>query len=172
MTILETDRLVLRHQTVDDAEFILGLLNEPSWIEFIGDRGVRTVEAAREYLVTGPIAMYERLGFGFYMVELKETGEPMGICGLVKRDYLDDVDIGFAFMPKYWGAGYAYESAAAVMRYATETLGLTRVVAITTPTNHSSAKLLERLGLRFERMVEVPHDDELVRLFGIDIGHG
>lgn len=172
MKVLETQRLVLRQQTVDDAEFILGLLNEPSWLEFIGDRGVRTIEDAREYILKGPIEMYERLGFGFYLVELKETGDPMGICGLVKRDYLDDVDIGFAFIPKYWGSGYAYESASAVMRYATEVLGLTRIVAITASGNHGSARLLEKLGLRFERMVDLPGDDEPVRLFAIDIGRG
>jgi RimJ/RimL family protein N-acetyltransferase len=167
--VLETDRLVLRWMSTDDAEFMLGLLNEPSWLRFIGDRGVRTVDEARDYIVNGPVEMYHRLGFGLYIVELKGQGQAIGICGLVKRDYLDDVDVGFAFLPKYWGAGYAYESAAAVMAYGKEVLNLKRIVGITAGDNHRSAKLLEKLGLRYQRMVRYPDEDREVRLFAIDI---
>jgi RimJ/RimL family protein N-acetyltransferase len=156
----------------DDAEFILRLLNEPSWLRFIGDRGVRTLQDARDYILTGPVEMYARLGFGLYLVELKEGGSPIGICGLIKRDFLDDVDIGFAFLPEYWGQGYAYESASAVMAYGQRVLGLKRIVAITASDNHSSARLLEKLGLRFEGLVRYPDDGLNIRLFAIDLNQG
>ena len=112
MKVLETDRLILRWLSTDDAEFILELLNEPSFLQYIGDKGVRTLEDARNYILNGPVDMYARLGFGLYLTELKERGVPLGICGLLKRDGLEDVDIGFAFLPRFWAKGYAYESAA------------------------------------------------------------
>lgn len=169
MKVLETERLVVRQLSSGDAEFILRLLNEPSWLRFIGDKGVRTVEGARNYILNGPVEMYSRLGFGLYLVELKEESLPIGICGLIKRDSLKDVDIGFAFLPKYWGRGYAYESASAVMAYGRNVLGLKRIVAVTSVDNDSSAKLLEKLGLRFEGMVKLSDDSEEVRLFGTDV---
>lgn len=169
MKVLETNRLVLRWISTDDAEFILELLNEPSWIQFIGDKGVRTLEDARNYILKGPLEMYARLGFGLYLVELKEEGIPIGISGLIKRDALEDVDIGFAFLPRFWAKGYAYESASAVMEYGKDVIGLNRIVAITSPNNHSSAKLLEKLGLQFERMVKFSNDSQEVRLFAIEI---
>jgi RimJ/RimL family protein N-acetyltransferase len=170
--VLETDRLILRWMSTDDAKFILELLNEPSWLRFIGDRGVRTIEDARDYILRGPVEMYARVGFGLYVVELKEGGLPIGICGLVKRDFLDDVDIGFAFLPKYWRQGYAYESAAAVMAYGQGVLGLRRVVAITASDNHSSTRILEKLGLRFEAMVRYPDDGQEVQLFAVEVEQG
>ena len=110
MVVFETDRLVLRRLTVEDAPFILRLLNEPSFIQHIGDRGVRNVADAQQYILSGPIASYERHGFGLFLVELRETRAPIGICGLLKRDALDDVDVGFAFVPESWSKGYAYEA--------------------------------------------------------------
>ena len=155
MTVLQTGRMTLRRLTPADAPFIRELVNEPSWIRFIGDRGVRTEEDARAYLLKGPIAMYERYGFGLWMCESRESGEALGICGLIKRDTLEDVDIGFAFLPRYWGRGYAHESAAAVLDYGREVLELDRIVAITSPDNTSSIRLLEKLGLRLEKTFEV-----------------
>ena len=114
MTVLETERLVLRRLCSDDAEFILELLNQPSFLRYIGDKGVRNAEDAVQYIQTGPQASYERFGFGLYLVELKETGVSIGMCGLLKRDSLPDVDVGFAFLSDYWLQGYAFESAAAV----------------------------------------------------------
>ena len=166
MNVLETDRLIVRRLSPDDAEFILRLLNEPSWLRFIGDKGVRTIEDARAYILRGPVEMYSRLGFGLYLVAIKGGGPPIGICGLIKRDSLEDVDIGFAFLPEYWGRGYAYEAASAVMAYGGNVLGLKRIVAITSVDNDSSARLLEKLGLRFEGMVKLSNDSEEVRLFG------
>lgn len=168
MKVLETERLVLRRMSPGDADFILGLLNEPSFLRFIGDRGVRTREDARAYILKGPVDMYERLGFGLYIPELKGTGVPIGICGLVKRDFLADVDLGFALLPAFWGQGYAHEAAAAVMEHATGTLGLKRLVAITNPDNQSSIRLLEKLGFRFDRMIRAAADGPEIRLFTWD----
>lgn len=165
MIIVETERLTLRRLTVDDAEFVFALLNEPSWLRFIGDKGVRTLEDARAYIENGPLAMYQRFGFGLYVTERRTDGVSMGMCGLIKRDGLDDVDIGFAFLPAYWGRGYAFEAAAAVMDYGRNVIGLTRIVAITAPDNESSARLLEKLGLRFDRMVRLSADAKEDRLF-------
>lgn len=168
MKILETERLTLRLQTTNDAEFILELFNDPSWLQYIGDRGIRTVEDARAYILNGPIRMYEQFGFCLYLVERKEDQIPIGICGLVKRDSLEDVDIGFAFLPKYWAKGYAYEAASAVMAYGKDTLGINRIVAITSQDNDASAKLLEKIGLKFERLVQLSNDSEELRLFAFN----
>lgn len=168
MQVLETERLVLRYFRTDDAEFIVRLLNEPSFIEHIGDKGVRTVEEAYQYLLTGPMDSYEQFGYGLNMVELKDTGKPIGMCGLVRRENLDDADIGYAFLEKYWSKGYAKESAEAVLEHARNTLGLDRIVAIVTPENHSSIKLLEKVGLTFERMIRISDDDEELEFFVSD----
>jgi RimJ/RimL family protein N-acetyltransferase len=166
MIILETERLILRHMSPDtDAGFVLELLNQPSFLQYIGDKGVRTIDDARHYIINGPVKSYEQNGFGLYTVELKENGAPIGISGLVKRDTLPDADIGFAFLPDYWSQGYAIESAAAVMRYARGTLGLVRVLAITSPNNERSAKLLGKIGLRFERLLKLTDDTPEVKFF-------
>ena len=166
MTVLETERLIVRRLTIDDAEFVLGLLNEPSFLRFIGDKGVRNIADAVQYIQNGPVASYERFGFGQFLVELKESGTPIGMCGLLKRDSLPDVDIGFAFLPQFWSRGYAYEAAAAMMTYGREVLGLRRIVAITNPDNEASGRLLEKIGLRFERLMKLAEDQSEVRLFG------
>jgi RimJ/RimL family protein N-acetyltransferase len=169
MKVLETERLILRRVTVEDSGFILELLNDPSWLRFIGDKGVRTLDAARDYILKSLVAMYERLGFGLYLTELKGEGVPVGICGLIKRDSLEDVDIGFAFLPRFRGKGYAYESASAVIEYGKRIFGLNRMVAITSPDNYGSAKLLEKLGFNFERMVKLSDDSAEVSLFALDV---
>ncbi|MFD2371990.1 GNAT family N-acetyltransferase [Brevibacillus sp. GCM10020057] len=168
MIVLETERLRLRYQTLDDAAFILELVNDPAWLQYIGDRGVRTLEDARAYIANGAIRSYERDGFGFYLVERKEDRTLLGMCGLVRREGLEDVDIGYAFLPAYRGRGYAHEAASAVMQYATQTLGLSRVVAITAQDNHASGRLLEKLGLRFERLIQLPNAPEWLKLFVYD----
>jgi RimJ/RimL family protein N-acetyltransferase len=123
LIVLETERLILRQLTIDDAEFICEQVNDPSWLRYIGDKGVRHLDDARQYILNGPVESYERNGFGLYLVGLKASGTPMGMCGLVKRATLPEPDIGFAFRPDYWSKGYAFESAAAVMSYAKEKLG-------------------------------------------------
>ncbi|HSD83416.1 MAG TPA: GNAT family N-acetyltransferase [Anaerolineae bacterium] len=162
--VLETDRLILRQLSVDDDAFILELVNDPLWLRFIGDRGVHTLEDARNYILKGPVAMYARLGFGLYLVERKSDGVPLGMCGLIKRDALEDVDLGFAFLPEHRAQGYAYESATAVLAYGQSAFGLKRIVAITSPDNDASAKLLGKLGFTFEKMMQLAADDE-VKLF-------
>lgn len=164
--VIETDRLLLRQLSTVDAEFILELVNEPSWLRYIGDKGVRTIADARNYILQGPVASYERFGFGLYLTELKESGTPIGICGLVKRETLQDPDIGFAFLPRFWGKGYAYESASAVLGFAKSTLGLNRILAITAPDNHSSIKVLKKLGFGSEQMVRFSEEDSELKLFG------
>ena len=126
--VLQTQRLTLRHFDLNDAAFIVELLNEPSWLQHIGDKGIKTSSDAERYIQDGPLAMYARLGFGLYLVELTDSGEPLGMCGLIKRDTLQDVDLGFAFLSRFWGNGYAYEAAAAVMSYAATRLRIDRIV--------------------------------------------
>ena len=169
MKILETDRLILRHQTVEDAAFMLELWNDPSWIRNIGDRGVRTMEDARTSILNGAVEMYAKWGYGFYLVELKDGGLPLGICGFAKRDFLEDPDIGYALLPRYWGKGYAYEAASAVMEYGKSVLGFARIVAFTSADNEASGKLLEKLGLQFEQLMPYPGGDEMVRLYSVDV---
>ena len=168
--VCETDRLALRRFTLEDAAFVLELLNEPGWLRFIGDRNVRTLEDARAYLERGSIGHYARRGYGFYRVELKATGEPVGMSGLIKRDALDDVDIGFAQLARHAGRGYAQEAAAEVVRHAREDVGLARLVAITTPDNVRSISLLEKLGMRFERTIRLSDDEAELRLYGMELG--
>lgn len=165
MLTLETERLTLRGLTEDDAPFIVGLLNDPSFIRFIGDRGVRSSDDARTYIVNGPIASYNRFGFGLLLVTLKDPATPIGICGLLKRDTLEDVDVGFAFLPAFCSQGYGFESASAVIEDGWKTFGLARIVAITNPDNLASIRLLEKLGFASERMIRMPGDNEELRLF-------
>lgn len=168
MTVIETDRLILRRLTPDDADFMLDLLNQPSFIQNIGDRDVRTRDEARAYISDGAVASYKRHGFGLYLVVLKETGDSLGICGLVRRHGLDDVDIGFAFLPQFWAKGYAVESAAAVKAYARDVAGLKRLVAITIPGNAHSIRVLEKIGMEFERIVRLSEGGEELRLFSAE----
>src|SRR5215472_11307847 len=141
--------------TLEDSEFIFELVNEPTFIRNIGDKGVRTLDDARNYILTGPIASYAKFGFGLYIVEWREIDAPIGICGLLKRDSLNDVDIGFALLEKFWGKGFAHEAAAAVMDYARDRLGIQRIVAITSPDNDASIRVLNKIGLRFDKMIRM-----------------
>lgn len=166
MTALETARLVLREFTAADAPFVLRLVNEPAFLRYIGDRGVRTLDDARRYIADGPVAGYARYGHGLMRVDRKADGAALGMCGLLKREALPEPDLGFSFLPEYWSQGYALESASAVMRHARETLGLGRILAITTRDNLSSMRLLDKLGFRFERMIAF--GDEELRLFASD----
>ena len=163
--VLRTKRLELRELAPDDDEFILRLLNEQGFLRFIGDKGVRTLADAREYLAKGPLDSYRRYGFGLYLTSLR-GGTPIGMCGLVKRDSLPDVDVGFAFLEHYWAKGYAAESAGAVLAWAGEHLRLPRIIAITAPDNAGSIAVLQKIGLRFERMIKLPGDSQELRLFG------
>ncbi len=159
MTVLETNRLSVRKLTVEDAPFILRLVNEPSWLRFIGDRGVHSLTDAQKYILNGPLASYERFGFGLYLVQLKEGQIPIGMCGLLKRDVLEDVDIGYALLPEFCGKGYAQEAAAAVLALGRSTFGLKCIAAVVAPDNQSSIKLLKKLGFHYAQMVRLSPDD-------------
>jgi RimJ/RimL family protein N-acetyltransferase len=163
--ILETKRLILREVSADDAEFMLDLLNQPSFIKYIGDRNVHTVDESKEFIETRYVKSYRDNGFGLYAVELKDLGTVIGICGFVKRDTLPEPDIGFAFLPQFCGQGFAVEAAEGSMKYGEETLGFTKVLAITTQDNESSGKLLLKTGFKFVESVKMPHDDEELKLF-------
>jgi [ribosomal protein S5]-alanine N-acetyltransferase len=165
MHVLETERLTLRRLTTDDAPFILELLNDPAFLRFIGDKGVRTLEDARQYILQGPMLSYETLGFGLYLVTLKSASIPIGICGLIKRDVLEDVDIGFAFLPDYRASGYGFEAALAVRDYGMKVLGLKRILAITNPDNAGSIRVLEKIGLKFDRMIRLTPESPEIRLY-------
>jgi RimJ/RimL family protein N-acetyltransferase len=165
MTVLKTERLFLRQLSIQDAKFILTLLNEPSFLRYIGDKKVRDLNDAQQYILNGPIASYKLNGFGLYLVELKESRIPIGMCGLIKREELPDVDIGFAFLPAYWNRGFASEAATAVMKHAEQTVKLKRIVAITNPDNDASIKLLQRMGFTFESVITLAKDRERVKLF-------
>src|ERR1051325_2218143 len=165
MTVLETERLFLRRFMMDDAQFILTLVNEPSFLRYIGDKKVRNLEDARQYMLNGPVASYERNGFGLYLLELRDSLTPIGMCGVVKREELPDPDIGFALLPDFWSKGFAFEAAAAVLQDARDRLKLQRILAITSLDNDASIKLLERLGFKFERVTRLAPDREEIKLF-------
>ncbi|MGV3539496.1 MAG: GNAT family N-acetyltransferase [Rufibacter sp.] len=164
--LLQTDRLTICELTLADAAFIWELMNDPSWIRYIGDRGIKTVEDARNFIQNGPMSSHAQVGYGFYLVKLTEAEVPIGICGLVKRDLLEDIDIGYAFLPAYTGKGYALEAASAVLEYAMTTLNFSKVLAITTQDNDRSIQLLQKLGLTFKRTVKFPTEKEPLNLYG------
>lgn len=165
MHIFETKRLFLDKLTLQDAPFILELLNDPAWIRYIGDKNVKTLKAAKEYIKNGPQKSYAQLGFGLYAVKLKRSGRAIGMCGLLQRDTLEHADIGFAFLPGYTGKGYAFESSEAVLKHAHSILGMNRVLAITSTDNLPSENLLLRLGFKFSRLIRLTASAEELKLF-------
>ncbi len=167
MDDIKTDRLLLCHLTTADAPFIFELLNTPGWLQFIGDRGIKMEEDAINYLLNGPVKSYAENGFGLMLVKLKDDGTPLGICGLIRRAALDDVDIGFAFLERHTGKGYAAEAASATLNYGWQVLGLKRIVAITTADNLHSIRLLEKTGMHFEKKMFMVGDAEELLLFAI-----
>lgn len=148
--ILETERLILREVTAADAPFMLALINSPNWKKYIADKGIRTIAGAKDYIMTSYTKHYLEHGFGLWLMELKEGNTPIGVTGLVKRPFLEHVDIGFGQMDAYAGQGYAFEAASAVMAYAHEQLNIEKIIGITTAQNANSQKLLEKIGLKSE----------------------
>lgn len=163
--ILETQRLILRQFTLDDAPFILELLNTPTWLQFIGDRGIHNIVDAENYLRNGSMKSYVEFGFGFYAVIEKATGNTIGMCGLIKRDNLPDIDIGFAFLPHLISKGLGYEIASATLDYALNTLKLGKIIAIVNPDNEKSIGLIKKLGMVYESII--PFGEKEVMVFGI-----
>lgn len=169
MNVIETERLKLREVNETDAAFVLELLNDPDFVRNVADRGVRTLEDSRRFIAERFVESYRRNGFGFWLVEPKGSDAPAGICGLVKRDALPGVDVGYAFLPPFRSKGYAYEAAAAVTAYARDVVGLKRLLAIVNPDNAASIRVLEKLGMRFERMVSLSPGEPEVKLFAVDL---
>jgi len=160
MFVCETPRLYVRRLDDDDAPFLVQLLNEPSFLQNIGDRGVRSPDDARAYVAKGPAASYAQHGFGLFHVSLKDTREPIGMCGLLKRDWLADVDIGFAYLPQYFGQGYGFEAARGVLEWGRREKGIQRVCGITKLDNYGSIRVLEKLGMKFEGIVTSPEGQQ------------
>lgn len=163
--MFDTARLRLRELELDDAGFILELVTDPLWLRFIGDRGVYDLESARRYLQNGPLEMYRSRGFGLWRVERRSDGTPVGICGVLKRASLDAPDLGFAFLPAFRGQGYAREAAAATLDYARRRLGMQRILAIISPENVASAKVLRFIGMRFEKSMRLAGESRESWLF-------
>ncbi len=164
--MIETERLTLSELTVKDAPLILALYNDPDFLKYIGDRGIRSITDAEQFIETGPQASYIEHGHGLYSVQLKDD-TPIGICGLLKRDYLKDPDIGFAMLPEYRKNGYTFEAAKAAIEDGRDRLGLKRIVAVTSPDNKVSISLLEKLGLAFEKMVQLDGENNESKFFAI-----
>jgi len=169
MLIAITERLIIRELSVSDAPFILELLNTPNWLRFIGDRGVKDLEDAKKYLKKGPLKSYDDNGFGLYMLELRESKTPIGICGLIKRTDFKDPDIGFAFLPDYESKGYGFESATEVLAYGRDEFLVRKVLGITLEKNIASVRLLEKLGLTFEKKFIYESTKEELMLFSIEL---
>lgn len=163
--IAETERLRIRRMTTDDAGFILNLVNQPSFLEHIGNKGVKDLEDAKRFILAGPWTQHADRGFGQFVVELRDGSEPVGVCGVLFRESLDVCDIGCAFLPAYWRRGYAFESAMAVMEYGRTTLAIDTIVGLTSEENIASIKALEKLGMSFERMVKMSDDDPGTALY-------
>lgn len=161
--MIQTERLNLRPLTVDDAAFYLKLVNEPSFLENIGDKGVRDLDGARAALLAGPIEMQERLGYSLWLVSRKDDGAAIGMCGLIRRDTLPATDIGYAYLPDYWGQGYAWEAAQAAAAYGRDVVGLERLLGIVSPSNTASSQLLKKLGMRYIERIQ-PNTD----LYGME----
>lgn len=167
-TAIFTDKLLISPFTIEDAPFLFELMNSPSWLKFIGDRGIKTVNDAKDFIFNKHFVNYKENGFGSYKVTLIETGNPIGTCGFFKREGLQDVDLGFAFLPEYEGQGFAFESATTLLEIFQKNTDFKRVVAITLPENTKSIALLERLGFHEEKSIQLSTTDEELMLFGFN----
>lgn len=169
MIVYETGRLRVRRIELSDALFIEGLLNQPSFLRFIGDRGVRSREDAERYIGDGPQASYERHGFGLWLVVRRDLEEPIGMCGLLRRETLPEPDLGFAYVPSAWGLGFGREAARGALDHARDVVGLRRLLAITSPDNERSGHLLESVGFRRGGLVRLAPGAEELRLYDCDL---
>ncbi|MDH3323146.1 MAG: GNAT family N-acetyltransferase [Flavobacteriaceae bacterium] len=165
MSIAETNRLMISELSLEDAPFFLELVNTPNWIKYIGDRNLKTVKDAEEYLLNGTLKSYAEFGFGFYKLHHKKENKAIGTCGLIKREQLEEVDLGFAFLPEFEGKGLGYEASLAVIKLAKKRFDLKNLLAITLPINGNSIKLLEKLGFIYQKRIKPFDDDEELLLF-------
>ena len=167
--VLETKRLLIRHFVRDDADFILRQLNEPSWLEFIGDKNVYNLNDAKKYIELVELSMYQKYGFGMFLVFDKQTEIPMGLCGLMKRDDLDHADLGYALLPEFWQQGYALEAVQSILEYTKHTHGLSRILALSKSSNASSIKLLNKVGFTFERDLKLMENEENLQIYQLNL---
>ena len=165
----ETERLILTPTQAADAEFIFELLNSPKWMQYIGDRNVKSVEEAENYIKNRMLPPLEKNGFSNYTVQRKTDLAKIGTCGLYDREGLDGVDIGFAFLPKFEKQGFAFEAASKLLCEAKNSFGLKTVTAFTTKDNYSSQKLLEKLGLKKSGFIRIPNDEEELLFYKIEL---
>ena len=163
--MLETARLALRNLTLDDAELMLAVWNDPAFVRYVGDRGIRTTDDARVAMKSGALQLYEKHSFGPYRVALKDLDRPIGICGLFQRDEFEIPDLGYATLPEFCGNGYAFEAATAVIDYVRSELAIAELLAIISPQNDASVGLIRKLGFEFERMHTMQGDDEAVQIY-------
>lgn len=163
--VLTTPRLQLCEFNLQDAPFILELCNTPTWLQYIGDRGINTMANAVAYIINGPMHSYKTNGFGLWIIVLKDTGRPIGMCGLIKRDTLPDVDIGYALLPEYTGRGYAFEIASATLAYGIEQLKLPRVLGVVNEQNSRSVALLQKMGFIFQQNISLTPEEPELMLF-------
>ena len=168
-TVIETQRLFLRRLMRDDAEFIRSLLNEPSWLEFIGNKKVYTLNDAKKYIELTPMTMYERYGFGLFLVCDKGSSVPMGLCGLMKRDNLDDADLGYAFLPEFCHKGFAIEAVESVLGYAKNTHQLSQILTLSKSSNEASIKLLKKVGFLFDRDLKLLENEENLHIYTLKL---
>ena len=167
--LLETERLSLRWLTLDDADLLLAVWNDPAFVRHVGDRGIRTIEETRSAMQEGAFHLYETYGYGPYRIALKDTDVAVGLCGLFRRDNLEIADIGYAVLPEHCGKGYAHEASMAVIDYARDVLGMQQLCSIVSPNNDASVHLIRKLGLRFERMHRLPDEEEDVCLYRLQL---
>ena len=166
--ILETERLIISEISIEDAPFFYDLVNDPDWIQFIGDRNVKSIADAENYISTKIIPSYKKNGFGFYLVSIKSKNLPIGMSGLIDRDGLEYIDVGYAFLPEFRSKGYAFEATKAVLTFAKNDLKIDPIIAIANVDNIKSSKLLERLGLRFDKIIQLEDDAVKCRLYRTD----
>lgn len=167
---LQTDRLSMRWLTLEDADLMLAVWNDPAFYKYVGDRGIRTVEQAQETLLSGAFKLYEDYGYGPYRLARKQDDTPIGTCGLFRREGFEQPDIGWSVLPEYARQGYAYEAASAVLEYARTVLGLKRILAFVSPENAPSIGLAKKLGLRFEHLTRLEGGEEYVGLYSVENG--
>ncbi len=163
--VIHTERLSLRELSINDTLFIIELLNSEGWLKYIGDRNIKTEIQALDFIINGPIKSYNEKGYGLYLVELKNTKQAIGMCGIINRTFLNHPDIGFAFLPDFMGKGYGYEAASAVLNFAKNKLKLNKLCAITVTGNSNSIKLLKKLGFTFSEMIILPETKEKLQLY-------
>lgn len=160
MMKLESKRLLIRDTFVSDAPFYFELFNDPDWIKFISDKNLKSVEETEVYLKDILFKNSKTGGLGFFTVILKETGEPIGTSTALQREKLDYIDIGYGFLPKGRGKGYAIEATKLIIQYVREKFNQKKVYAFTVPENEKSQNLLKKLNFKYVGLQPIFGEEE------------